>query len=73
MQIVLHVWISRIEPSFNRGYNIVMKISLFKIVFALVFFLSPFGPAGMEHNLSGYAWSSTIGWISFKNINTGGV
>jgi len=47
-----------------------MKISLFKIVFALVFFLSPFVVfAGSQHNMSGFAWSSNIGWISFNSLD----
>ena len=28
--------------------------------------------AGSEHNLSGWAWSETIGWISFNNTTGGG-
>ena len=53
-----------------------MKIYLFKIIFTLVFFLLPFWPsvvsAGSGHNMSGWAWSSNIGWISFNNTNDGG-
>ena len=49
-----------------------MKNSFLKIIFALIFFL-PFWPsvvfAGAEHNISGWAWSSTIGWISFNCTN----
>lgn len=37
------------------------------LTFLLVLFLSPlFARAGTEHNLVGYAWSSTVGWISFN-------
>ena len=44
-----------------------MKVSFLKIIFALIFFLSPFVvSAGAEHNMSGWAWSSNIGWISFN-------
>ena len=28
--------------------------------------------AGSEHNLSGWAWSENIGWISFNSTNQGG-
>ncbi|KKQ20539.1 MAG: hypothetical protein US33_C0016G0002 [Parcubacteria group bacterium GW2011_GWC1_36_9] len=50
-----------------------MKISFLKIIFTLVFFLSPFVVfAGSEHNISGWAWSSNIGWISFNNTTGGG-
>ncbi len=49
-----------------------MKIYLFRIVFVLALFLSPFiASAGTEHNMSGWAWSSNIGWISFNCSNTG--
>ncbi len=27
--------------------------------------------AGSEHNLSGWAWNDTVGWISFNSTNTG--
>jgi len=61
---------------FSSEYNKTMKNSFLKIVFALVFFLLPFWSsvvfAGTEHNMSGWAWSSNIGWISFNNTNTGG-
>lgn len=50
-----------------------MKISFLKItliLFALVFFLSSFVvSAGTEHNMSGWAYSSNIGWISFNCTN----
>lgn len=53
-----------------------MKISFFKIVFALVFGIFSFSLllaspvyAGTEHNMSGWAWSSNIGWISFNCTN----
>ncbi len=48
----------------------IMKISLLKIIFTLAFFLSPFVAfAGSQHNMSGYAWSENIGWISFNCTN----
>lgn len=54
-------------------HKLQMKISLIKIIFTLVLFLSPFAVfAGAEHNMSGYAWSSNIGWISFNNTNGSG-
>ncbi len=47
-----------------------MKVLLTKIILSLVFsvfFLLPFVvSAGTEHNMSGWAWSSNIGWISFN-------
>ncbi len=53
-----------------------MKTYFLKIVFAFSFFLLAFLPfsafAGSEHNMSGWAWSSNIGWISFNSTNTGG-
>ena len=55
------------------GCNQIMKNSFLKIIFALIFFLLPFWSfvvfAGTEHNMSGWAWSSTIGWISFNCTN----
>jgi len=47
-----------------------MKVSFFKIIFSLIFFWSPLVAfAGSEHNMSGWAWSSNIGWISFNCTN----
>jgi len=47
-----------------------MKISFLKIIFALVFCLSPFVvSASSTDNMSGWAWSSNIGWISFNCTN----
>lgn len=52
-----------------------MKISFLKIVFVLVFGIFCFSPllvsASSTDNMSGYAWSSNIGWISFNCINSG--
>jgi len=43
------------------------------IIFSI--FFSPFFSgeikAGPEHNMSGWAWSSNIGWISFNNTTSG--
>lgn len=42
-------------------------------VFFIVLLLFPFlTHAGAEHNMSGWAWSSNIGWVSFNSTNTGG-
>ncbi len=47
-----------------------MKISFLKIIFALTFFISPFiAFAGTGDNMSGYAWSSNIGWVSMNCTN----
>ena len=47
-----------------------MKIPFLKIIFALVFFLSPFVvSASTMDNMSGWAWSSNIGWVSFNCTN----
>jgi hypothetical protein len=42
-----------------------------KFLFVLGFILLPlsFASAGTEHNLTGWAWSSNIGWISFNCTN----
>ncbi len=56
-------------------YNNSMKFKLLKwvkislVVFAFAVFLFPAtrAEAGTEHNLFGYAWSDTVGWISFNN------
>ena len=37
--------------------------------FFLLNFLPPIARAGSGHNLSGFAWSENIGWISFNSIN----
>jgi len=53
-----------------------MKNSFLKIIFALVFVFLPFWPsvvsASATDNMSGWAWSSNIGWISFNNTSGGG-
>ncbi|MFA6177803.1 MAG: hypothetical protein WC694_02840 [Candidatus Paceibacterota bacterium] len=49
-----------------------MKISFLKIIFVLafIFCFSPFlASASVTDNMSGYAWSSNIGWISFNCTN----
>jgi hypothetical protein len=49
-----------------------MKPSLFiRAFFALLFLASPlFASAGVSDDMSGYAWSSNIGWISFNCTDT---
>src|SRR3989344_728617 len=51
------------------------KFSFFKIIFTLVFFSLSFLPfvasASVTDNISGFAWSSNIGWISFNCTNNG--
>lgn len=48
-----------------------MKPFFLFLVCVLTVFLAPqFVSAGTAHNLSGYAWSSNIGWISFNCTNT---
>lgn len=44
------------------------------ILLAISFFAVTFGVAhaSMSDNLSGWAWSSTIGWVSFNNTNNSG-
>ncbi|HEY9480898.1 MAG TPA: hypothetical protein VIR98_01525 [Candidatus Paceibacterota bacterium] len=46
-----------------------MKARLLFIVCLLSLAFPSFARAGSEHNLSGYAWSSNIGWISFNCTN----
>jgi len=48
-----------------------MKKVLLSFLFlvAALFVAPSFAFAGSEHNLSGFAWSSNIGWISFNSIN----
>ncbi|MES3032029.1 MAG: hypothetical protein V4699_02175, partial [Patescibacteria group bacterium] len=50
-----------------------MKNSFFGLVFALVLFFSFSQPvivfAGTADNISGFAWSDNIGWISFNSTN----
>lgn len=46
------------------------KIFLSSILLLVTLFLSPHSVlAGSEHNLSGFAWSSNVGWISFNSTN----
>ncbi len=44
-----------------------VKISLVVFAFAVFLFPATRAEAGTEHNLFGYAWSDTVGWISFNN------
>ena len=40
--------------------------------FVFNFFQPEIAKAGSEHNVSGWAWSENIGWISFNNTSGGG-
>jgi len=59
---------------YSSEYNKKVKISFLKIIFILAFFLLPFWSsivsANTLNNMSGWAWSSNIGWISFNCTNT---
>ncbi len=48
------------------------KIKIFCLVFLIIFsiFLCREAKAGISDNVSGWAWSDNIGWISFTNANT---
>jgi len=50
------------------------KIRIFLLIIFVVFGFFIFGKAeaGIEHNVSGWAWSENIGWISFNNTTGGG-
>jgi len=54
--------------SMNKKF-LLTTIALF-VSFGL--FLAGGAKAGSEHNVSGWAWSSNIGWISFNNTTGGG-
>ncbi|MAF43884.1 MAG: hypothetical protein CMI54_06960 [Parcubacteria group bacterium] len=47
----------------------------FLIIFFAAFFIFPVTGviAGVDDNVSGYAWSENIGWISFNNTSGGGI
>lgn len=49
------------------------SIKIFLLITFLVFTFFSFGiiKAGEEHNVSGWAWSDNIGWISFNNTTDG--
>ncbi|MCP6719243.1 MAG: PKD domain-containing protein [Patescibacteria group bacterium] len=48
-----------------------IKSKIFLLIVFVVFGFFVFGKveAGTEHNVSGWAWSENIGWISFNSIN----
>jgi len=50
------------------------KTQIFLLISFVVFGLFAFGnvKAGIDDNVSGYAWSENIGWISFNNTTGGG-
>ena len=47
------------------------KLSLIFLLIVFVFFTVKKIKAGGEHNVSGWAWSDNIGWISFNNTTDG--
>lgn len=47
------------------------KLSLIFLLIVFVFFTIKKIKAGEEHNVSGWAWSDNIGWISFNNTTDG--
>lgn len=51
---------------------ILLVTTLVAASFLYQFFPDKDVSAGSEHNLSGWAWSETIGWISFNSTNQGG-
>ena len=54
---------------------VLILLSLFLVVSGLIYYFSNSSKpvqAGSEHNLSGWAWSENIGWISFNNTSGGG-
>ncbi len=46
-----------------------MKKILFSFLALSLFFVGGSVSASTAHNVTGYAWSDTIGWISFNNTN----
>ena len=59
------------NPIVKSGHNIVLVLAVLLFVAVLVygaFFASSINEAsaGSSHNVSGYAWSDNIGWISFN-------
>ncbi|MDP3934684.1 MAG: CARDB domain-containing protein [Candidatus Giovannonibacteria bacterium] len=58
-----------------RNFYVGELLALFvlgTIFYFLPTFHAPKVEAGSEHNLSGWAWSENIGWISFNSTNQGG-
>ncbi len=51
-----------------KFYNLMKKI-LFLLSLIILFGLAYSANAGSSHNVSGWAWSSGIGWISFNSTN----
>ena len=47
------------------------KLSLILLLIVFIFFTIKKIKAGEEHNVSGWAWSDNIGWISFNNTTDG--
>jgi len=49
-----------------------IKFFLLIFIIALSFFVFEKIKAGSADNVSGWAWSENVGWISFNNITGGG-
>lgn len=49
-----------------------MKKLLFSFLVLSLVFVGGGASASTDHNLTGYAWSDSIGWISFNNTNHAG-
>lgn len=47
--------------------HLIAPLFVLSIVFISSFFITTPALAGTEHNVYGWAWSSTIGWIRFNN------
>ncbi|MEA3449547.1 MAG: hypothetical protein U9Q85_01010 [Patescibacteria group bacterium] len=55
---------------FNFNIKIFKLSSIFALAFFILFFsLSGIAQAGSADNTTGFAWSDTVGWISFNNTN----
>ncbi len=72
------MWISKIvvyffmiKCSYMKDHWRLLGWGLFLSVVIIFPFLLAEGSHGGTHELSGYAWSSNIGWISFKGSNYG--
>ena len=67
--ILLYLRFSYAKARFMNKKFLAITITLFA-VFGLLF--AGGVKAGSEHNVSGWAWSENIGWISFNNTTGGG-
>lgn len=58
-----------------RNFNVAALLILFVLGMVFYFLLISHAPevkAGSEHNLTGWAWSENVGWISFNSTNQSG-